>query len=223
VVIVFYEGNDLSDLRDEYAALVQYHETGHRNYRQFKAQTSMLKALFTIVQTRRSNKRGNAVQAQFKSAYGDIPISIGDTPPDKAEVPAETMQQLDYFFHEYAEFAKTKGIKAWLAYMPCKLRVVYGYIEFTKDTPERAKKWKPSDLPQAISEISDRYGIEFIHLTPALVEDTNRRGELLYNSISDTHLNSQGSLIVANEFARHLPALNSSLSGSVDGQTRDIF
>ena len=107
--------------------------------------------------------------------------------------------------------------------MPCKLRVVYVHIEFTKDTPERAKKWKPSDLPQAISEMSDRYGSEFIHLAPPLVEETNRRGELLYNSISDTHLNSQGSLIVAKEFARYLPALHSSLSGSVDGQTCDFF
>jgi hypothetical protein len=101
--------------------------------------------------------------------------------------------------------------------------LIHSHIEFTNGTPEQAKNWNPSDLPQAISEISDRYGIEFIHLTPALVEETNRSGELLYNSLSDTHLNSQGSLIVAKEFARHLSALNSSLSGSVDGQTRDFF
>jgi hypothetical protein len=50
------------------------------------------------------------------------------------------MQQLEYFFRKYAVFAQRKGIKAWLAYMPCKLRVIYGHIEFTKDTPEQAKK-----------------------------------------------------------------------------------
>jgi hypothetical protein len=215
VVIVFYEGNDLSDLRDEYAALVQYHESGHREYRQFKTQTSMLKALFTVLQTLWSNKKpSNAVHAQFKSAHGDIPISIGGyTPPNKAQVPAETMQQLEYFFRKYADFAKSKGIKAWLAYMPRKLRVVYDRIEFTQGATESQKKWKPSDLPQAISEISDRYGIEFIDLTPALVEETNRTGELLYNSIFDIHLNSRGSLIVAKELARHLSAPNSSLNG----------
>jgi hypothetical protein len=122
------------------------------------------------------------------------------------------MQQLEYFFRKYVEFAKRKEVKAWLAYMPCKLRVVYGHIEFTQGATESQKKWKPSDLPRAISEISDRYGIEFIDLTPALVEETNRSGELLYNSISDTHLNARGSLIVAKELARRLSAPNGSLN-----------
>jgi hypothetical protein len=142
VVIVFFEGNDLSDLRDEYARLVQYHETGHREYRQFKTQTSMLTALFTLLQTLWSNKKpANVVHAQFKSVHGDIPISISksDTPPNRAQVPAETMQQLEYFFRQYVEFAKRKEIKAW----PCKLRVVYGHIEFTQGATESQKKWKP--------------------------------------------------------------------------------
>jgi hypothetical protein len=63
-----------------------------------------------------------------------------------------------------------------------------------------------------ISEISDRYGIGFIDLTLAFVEETNRSGGLLYNPISDTHLNSRGSLIVAKEFTRHLSVPNGSLS-----------
>ena len=96
--------------------------------------------------------------------------------------------------------------------MPWKLRVVDGHVEFTRGATESQKKWKPSDLPQAISEISDRYGIGFIDLTPALVEETNRSGGLLYNPISDTHLNSRGSMIVAKEFARHLSVPTGSLN-----------
>ena len=96
--------------------------------------------------------------------------------------------------------------------MPWKLRVVDGHVEFTRGATELQKKWKPSDLPQAISEISDRYGIDFIDSTAALVEETNRSGELLYNPISDTHLNSRGSLVVAKELAGHLSAPNGSLS-----------
>jgi hypothetical protein len=193
VVIAFFEGNDLSDLRDEYTALAQYHETGHRQYRDFKTQTSMLKALFTVLQTLWSKKRPAAVNARFKSAHGDIPISVDYTPPpNKADLSAGTIEQLEYFFRQYAEFAKRKGIKAWLAYMPCKSRVVYGHVEFTQGATESQKKWKPSDLPQAILEISDRYGIDFIDLTAALVEETNRSGELLYNPISRHSLEFAG-------------------------------
>jgi hypothetical protein len=71
------------------------------------------------------------VNARFKSSRGDIPISVDYTPPNKADRSARTIEQLEYFFRQYAEFAERKGIKAWLAYMPCKLRVVYGHVEFT--------------------------------------------------------------------------------------------
>jgi len=209
-IIVFFEGNDLDDLGREYAALARFRETGEREYREFKKQTSMLRALFRLRYTLMPQKTADAwVNAYFKSAHGDIPISLDYTPPGKAQIPAERMHQLEYFLHRYAAFTQGRGIKAWLAYMPCKLRVVHGQIEFSEGAPEELRKWGPTDLPQVISALSDRYGVEFIDLTPALVEETESSRELVFNSIYETHLNSRGSLVVAKEMARHLSAQDS--------------
>ena len=206
VIVVFFEGNDLVDLRQEYTVLMRYRETGRREYREFKTQTSLLRALLNRPQSPRRKTPADKVTAHFKNTNGDIPISLDYLPPEKAKLPAETMDQLEYFFRRYAELVQEKQIKAWLVYMPCKLRVVYGHIEFTKDAPEDQKQWKPSDFPQIMSALSRRYGIDFIDMTPVLVEETKRSGELLYSPMYDTHLNSRGSLVVAKELARNLSA-----------------
>lgn len=59
-------------------------------------------------------------------------------------------------------------------------------------------------LPLAIAEKCSRYGIRFIDLTPALVEEGTRSGELLYNHVFDTHLNARGSEVVAKVLAGRL-------------------
>jgi len=209
-IIVFFEGNDLDDLRREYAALVRYRGTGQREYREFKKQTSMLRALFRLRYTLRPQKTPHdPVTAYFKSAHGDIPITLDYPPQNKAQISAESMHQLEYFFRRYAAFAQGWRIKAWLVYMPCKLRVVHGQIEFSESAPEELRKWEPTDFPQVISALSDQYGVEFIDLTPALMEETKSSRELVFNSIYETHLNSLGSMVVARTIARHLSAQDS--------------
>ena len=199
-IIVFFEGNDLEDLAEEYNALVLWRETGQRNYRNFSKQPSLARALKRFV-GRIWPSQLNYVTAYFKSSQGDIPVSLHYTPPGRDQLTKETMQHLNYFFKQYREFGKEQQITVWLAYMPCKLRVFYHQIEFSACATEDLKNWQPSDLPEVISAFCDQYGIKFIDLTPVLIRETNLNKQLLYNTIYDTHLNSNGSLVVGQELA----------------------
>ena len=208
VMIVFFEGNDLDDLNAEFAALDRFRTTGEREYRRFKKQTSLLRAITDIGRQPRRKELVNRLSALFKSATGDIPVSLDYLPPETTRLPETTLARLEYFFGEYNEFARRAGVTAWLAYMPCKIRVLYNHIAFLDSAPEIQKKWKPTDLPQTIARLSQRHGLRFIDLTPALVEETNRRKILLFNPYYDTHLNSAGARVVGEELARRLAGEN---------------
>lgn len=201
-VIVFFEGNDLRDLGMEYDAVMRWKETGERDYREFRMQHSFVRALYRRLG--RSKRYARGVDAYFTSPQGNIPITLSYTPPDRRELSEETIQRLDYFFGQYAGFGREQQITVWLAYMPSKRRVLHGQVEFSDSVDEKLRSWRPTDLPQLMSELCDQYGIEFIDLTPALVEETRNKTHLVYNSMYDTHLNSIGSLVVAREMARYL-------------------
>src|SRR5262249_9638203 len=205
-VIVFFEGNDLDDLHEEYDALLRWKESDHRNYRGFKRQPSLLRALKDTLRTHLAKrndiaKRNAYVTAYFKSPDGDIPVTLNNPPPGRDQLSEETMHRLNYFFSKYADFGRQRQITTYLAYMPCKSRVLHGQIEFTKEVSKQLSDWQPTDLPQVISELCDQYGIRFIDLTSALRKEN--KTHLVYNSIYDTHLNSLGSLVVAQEMAHH--------------------
>jgi O-methyltransferase involved in polyketide biosynthesis len=67
------------------------------------------------------------------------------------------MQQLRYFFSEYAAFGQERGVTTWLAYVPTKERVLHGRLEFSETTLakipklKRLAKWQPTDLPEVIA------------------------------------------------------------------------
>ena len=81
-------------------------------------------------------------------------------------------------------------------YMPCKRRVLDGYLRFTDNAPQKVVDWHPADLPDFIKDVSERNGISFIDVTSALVRETTN-GNMTYNLIWDTHLNRQGSFVVS--------------------------
>jgi len=211
-VIVFFEGNDLSDLAKEYERLTRWQECGQRKYREFNRQPSFVRALDGLlrgigrrtVKPTNSVKPTNHVKAYFKSPHGDIPISLFYTPPARYEISAEWGRHRNYFFGEYARFGTERQITVWLAYMPCKRRVLDGQIRFADAADEKLRNWRPTDLPELIRELCDQYGIRFIDLTPGLVEETRNKAHLVYNPIRDNHLNSIGSLVVARVMAKHL-------------------
>lgn len=116
------------------------------------------------------------------------------------------MRQLDYFLNTYDAFRRDRHLTAWLAYMPSKERVLHGHVRFADGASEQLRNWQPGDLAGVIAMLCGQRGINFIDLTPALVNETNSKGQLVYNGIYDTHLNAAGSQVVAKELARRLAA-----------------
>lgn len=203
-VIVFFEGNDLSDLDKESTRLREFWKTGRRPYRNFRRQTSMLKAVMRMGRMPDRKQPADQIIANFRSSTGEIPISLDYLPPMSKDLPATTMSQLEFFFKEYAEFAHSNGVEAWLAYMPCKIRVMHGQIRFLDSAPDSHTQWQPTDLPETIGEFSRRYGIRFINLTSTMVQASRQGQALLFNPFYDTHINAAGAQIVAEGIARRL-------------------
>ncbi|NQT94520.1 MAG: hypothetical protein HQ559_17325 [Lentisphaerae bacterium] len=215
-VVVFFEGNDLKDLAIEYGDWKRWIDTGERPMREFKKQTSLmraaggsihegLRALSRRLRYSLQHHRGaRYVDAYFESSGGEVPVTLDYTPPNRSELSRETLAHLDHFFGEYAEFARERKVRPWLAYMPCKLRVLRDLVQVTDEASEEQKAWRPSDLPGVVSDLCDRYGIAFVDLTGALARYAREEKELPYNSIYDTHINAQGSRVVATELLRHL-------------------
>lgn len=205
-VIVFFEGNDLTDLDREYEDLMHWKETGRRPYRNFKKQTSFVRALYDTSKQlyERFGKRHVYFNAYFASPGADIPVMLTYAPPGKSEVTRQTIERLDYFFSEYARFGAERKVTVWLTYMPGKERVLHDHLKFTDAADQKLRNWRPNDLPELISEFCGKYGIRFIDLTPSFIAETTKNMHLLYNPILDSHINAQGSEIVARELARHL-------------------
>jgi hypothetical protein len=201
VVIVFFEGNDLDDLDDEYKNLDNWKRTGQRRYREFKTDASLIRAIYRYLRGfERSLQKSDSVEGYFKSPDGLIPISVAYAPPGSAELSPASVAELKYFFRQYAAFGQAKGVRVWLAYMPCIFRVLHGHIQFRPGINPKKVNWQPTDLPQLISRLAASHGVHFIDLTSALRKENE--SHLVFNPVYDTHLNRLGSLAVARELAR---------------------
>ena len=204
VVMVFFEGNDLWDLIRERAAEKRFAETGRREYREFVPQSSFLRAVGELLKRPAgANQRfAPRVDAWFQGREGEVPVTLGLPPPGRAELAPELFAALDNAFRRYAEFARAHHLRARLAFMPCKLRVLHGHLRFAPEADDRVRNWTPGDLPEVIAAFCATNHIRFLDLTPALAAHTAATGELLYNHLYDVHLNARGSEVVAETLIR---------------------
>ena len=207
-VVVFFEGNDLADLAAESEALARWRRTGRREVREFVPQRSFLGALADALA---GGGRGavemtgpGLVTATFATGRGDVPVTLIYTPPGRAGLTVEAVGRLDGVLDELAAIGRERGVAVWLAYMPCKRRVLDGRVDFAPAASEAVRSWRPSDLPELVADRCEAAGVGFVDLTPALREETERSHELTYNSIYDTHLNARGSRAVGRALARRL-------------------
>jgi hypothetical protein len=203
-VLVFFEGNDLADLMEEHEALLRWQQTGERERRAFALQPSLLKALYKLGVDTYWNalaaSRG-VVNAVFQGRGGEIPLTVFFTPPGSAGVSPTTQATLDSALEDYRRWAAEKGVRAWLAYMPCKRRVLDGKLRFLPGERESLRRWVPTDLPVVVRRASESHGIGFIDLTESLVQATEQEGTLLFNSVYDPHLNAEGCRVVGEALA----------------------
>jgi hypothetical protein len=208
VMIMFFEGNDLWDLKEEFDALLHWRETGEREYRVMEGGNSILRTLDSVWRAHRAPPIGpdSSIQAYFRTGEGEVPMTLVYSPASAADVLADEplVRALDYFFASYAGFAESEDVTPWLVYMPVKLRAMHGQLRFTDRGRHDFGWWTPTDLPELIGDYAARHGIGFIDVTPALATETARARETLYYTIYDTHLNPVGSRVVAEEIARQL-------------------
>lgn len=203
VMMIFFEGNDLEDLAEERAALEEARAGGRPPPRVFRRQPSFLRALYQAANDLIQGPPRLA-NARFHSAHGPVPVTLIYAPPGCAGPEGGVPVMLDELLADYAGWATRKDVEPWLAFIPSKERVLHGRVDFEPHAPEAVRTWTPTKLPECVGKAAHRHGVRFIDLSPALVEETHRTGELTYNGIYDTHLNARGSDIVARELARHL-------------------
>ena len=202
-LMVFFEGNDLTDVDREAQWSLLFEATGKREHRDFVKQSSFLKAGYRFLS--RLVKGDFQQDRFFRNAYfqavdGDVAVSVNYTPPGSDAVRPLTRYSLDRALADWAETADTLGMKPWLVYMPCKRRVLHDRLRFIDETPQEFVDWRPTDLPAFMEQRADTHGIGFIDVTPVLLRETHQ-GRLTYNPIGDTHLNRRGSALVAKVIA----------------------
>ena len=202
-LMVFFEGNDLTDVEREAQWALLFEVTGRREYRDFVKQSSFFKAGYRFLS--RLVKGDFQQDHFFRNAYfqandGDVAVSVNYTPPGSDAVSPLTRYYLDRALADWAETADTLGLKPWLVYMPCKRRVLHDRLRFIDETPQEFVDWRPTDLPAFMEQRADTHGIGFIDVTPVLLRET-RQGRLTFNPIGDTHLNRRGSALVAKVIA----------------------
>ncbi len=213
-LVVFYEGNDMEDIRREYTSLMQFQKTGQRPRRDIREQTSLLRALGEHFHRAPapSGSQELSVDAFFRSSHGRVPVTLEPPPKSGADQPEAALRALTLFATNYAAFGRQHHVNPWLIYMPCKQRVWHGRLEFSNATPPSIKDWQPTDLPAVVAAECARNGVGFIDLTPMLREVTERTGDMLFNALYDTHLNAQGSEVVAGALAVSLQGVGSTQS-----------
>jgi hypothetical protein len=206
-ILIFFEGNDIKDLLYEAQQVQKFRLTRKRDYRNLERQTSFLKAiyrsLYGIVRVELFQGRKYYPNAYFISRNGKVAVSVVFTPPSRNQLTSEQIALLDTTLFKWSETAKSLGMMPWLVYMPSKRRVLDSHLKFMESAKQEVIDWRPTDLPEFVSNLSKKNGMNFIDVTPELIRETEN-GSLTYNPVWDTHLNYKGSFIVGRVIAGEL-------------------
>jgi hypothetical protein len=198
-MLVFFEGNDLDDLIHENERLFKA-RTGRkeqRNLESFSRQTSFLTAVYNLLT--RSQKEMLECNAVYEVDGRSKPVRLRYAPPGSDDLPAGLKSMLLESLRGWAVAANRLNVKPWLVYMPCKERVLHRHLKYREHAPRQVTEWTPTDLPDLVKATCHEVGIEFVDVSPRLIAEA-ARGRLTFN-IRDSHLNSEGSLCVAEVLA----------------------
>ena len=204
-VLAFFEGNDLDDNKRELLERERFRTSGEKPDHSIARQSSLLKTIMNLVRDAKKIRLSDRsyVNAFFKSGDKEIPVTIADAPPSKAEMSADLSKALLLALDEYAAASTKAGMKAHLLYIPCKRRVMHGHLRQVNDYPQ--PDWQPGDLPEHIQAECEKRGIAFINATPALTAAA-AQGQACFNTIYDTHLDAAGHQIIGDVLAKALTA-----------------
>jgi len=199
-MVVFYEGNDLGDLIGENESLLKARagRKENRSLEELPRQSSFLKAIWKMLRPSPPSRR--SYNARFEVDGRSVPIAVSPySPPGSDRLPGGVRAMLTESLRGWATTANRLNVKPWLVFMPCKLRVLHKHLKYTDGTPSAITERAPSDLPDLVRAMCRDVGIEFIDVSPRLI-DAAARGRLTFNTV-DTHLNAEGSACVAEVLA----------------------
>jgi hypothetical protein len=201
-VICFFEGNDLNDLEREQRNAASVRATGEPL--DYRRQSSLARAIWYRVHKRTTRTSPiplmtNAVlitETQFR------PMTVGVVPPTWDGLSQRKKESLVSAIANWAATARSHQMEPWLMYLPDSRRVFHGHIGFA-DTNSALALWKPGEFAQSLETVCLQAGVRFINPLPAL-QHAVETGKTPYNLVGDTHLNAEGSLVVANVLAEAL-------------------
>lgn len=204
-VLAFFEGNDLDDNKRELLERERFRTSGEKPDHSIARQSSLLKTIMNLVRDAKKIRLSDRsyVNAFFKSGDKEIPVTIADAPPSKAEMSADLSKALLLALDEYAAACTKADMKAHLLYIPCKRRVMHGHLRQVNDYPQ--PDWQPGDLPEHLQAECEKRGIAFINATPAL-SAAAAQGQACFNTVYDTHLDATGHQIIGDVLAKALTA-----------------
>lgn len=195
VVWVFFEGNDLEDLRVM---------SGARPAR--FADRSLLRNLGVwAADALRAPPAPPFPSCRFATAdAGRVELYFGFRPFPLTWQQREDAAAFALILAEAAQMARGLDARFVLAFAPAKFRVYDGLCAVAPDNP--VATWQLGDLPQRLERAAAQQQLDFIDLTPALRVAASR-GELVYHP-DDTHWTAVGNRVVGLALAERFRSLD---------------
>lgn len=186
-MMVFFEGNDFDDLRNEVFAQAQ--PADQRPERKFDG--SLIKRLDGALRSVVWRIRGTHgwPNADLISGNERQPVTLNYAPPGSADLSSSDKNELVRAFRQFSEAAAETEVTPWIVYVPCKRRIWHGRLEYRSNCPIHVREWRPNDLPKFVQQTAEENGLRFLDATEVM-------GQLEappFNSVYDTHLTAAGS------------------------------
>jgi len=206
-ILVFFEGNDVSDLQRERARveLARREPPSSRPlFADLPPQSSFVTAVYRWLATRNGSHATlppTLARAEFATAEGRTAVTVERSPPRGESLPPPVIAALDEAIGGWGAAARTLGLRPWLAFMPTKRHVLEGRLVPAPGQPSLPPV--SEDLRALVRDAASARDVSFIDLLPALRRETDA-GRLTYNPILDAHLNRRGARVVARALATSL-------------------
>jgi hypothetical protein len=205
-VWVFYEGNDLTDMR-RYDRARRAWPTLSRKWRSFPQRSFARNVVLAL--TRRLRARGyhgvyaDQISGLFRIRSGErVRLEFWN---DRQLAPADrkSLADLPAVLARAQAMCRAQGASFLLVFAPSMFRTYGRFTEFAPDALPR--RWRATEeVPRRLESLirEDLAGARFVDLTPDLLEHA-ARGELLYQP-DNAHWSAQGHRVAAERIAEAL-------------------
>jgi hypothetical protein len=199
-VLVFFEGNDVSDLlREELHALghIPLPREAERRGRPHRSLVGHLRA--TLARTLAAPPP-DPVEADVTLGSNTYAVGLGGQPPGPPSAAAAAA--LGATLREWSDAARAAGLRPWIAYLPVKTRVLSlaGTVRPRPGVRPLALAPDAAELPRQVLSLAAASGARTLDLLPPLLA-ASRTGLLLYHPVVDDHLSRDGARVVGEALA----------------------